>query len=36
MKVTQQALQGAKAVLDSGEGILEGAVPPESLFRRNT
>jgi glutamate-1-semialdehyde 2,1-aminomutase len=36
MKVTQQALQGAKAVLDSGEGVLEGAVPPESLFRRQT
>lgn len=36
LKVTYAALKGAKEVLDSGEGVLEGVIPPESLFRRTT
>lgn len=36
MDITYRALKGAKEVLDSGAGVLVGAVPPISLFRRNT
>jgi hypothetical protein len=36
LEVTYAALKGAKEVLDSGVGHLEGVVPHASLFRRNT
>jgi glutamate-1-semialdehyde aminotransferase len=36
LEIVYVALKGAKAVLDSGKGVLEGVAPPASIFRRNT
>ncbi len=36
LEITRAALEGAKEVLDSGEGVLEGAVPSQGMLRRTT